>query len=51
MLYDFGLPDTVAIYSTLSKDGRFAYFTFTTANHVAALDITDLNNPIRLDNP
>ncbi|KXT13241.1 hypothetical protein AC579_1739 [Pseudocercospora musae] len=26
MLYDFGLPDTTAVYSTLSKDGRFAYF-------------------------
>ncbi|KAF7197044.1 hypothetical protein HII31_01469 [Pseudocercospora fuligena] len=51
MLYDFGLPDTTAVYSTFSKDGRFAYFTFTTANHVAALDITNLDYPIRLDNP
>ncbi|SMR54873.1 unnamed protein product [Zymoseptoria tritici ST99CH_3D1] len=51
LLYDYKLPKTTAIYSTLSKDGRFAYFTFTTANRISALDISDLSNPIRLDDP
>jgi hypothetical protein len=53
LFYDLGpkARDTVAIYSDISKDGKLAYFTLTTANHVAALDISDLNNVKRLDNP
>lgn len=43
--------NSVAIYSDISDDGKFAYFTLTLGNHVAAVDISDLNNPIRLDNP
>lgn len=37
--------------SDISQDGKFAYFTLTTANHIAALDISDLNNVKRLDDP
>jgi selenium-binding protein 1 len=37
--------------SDITKDGRFAYFTLTTANHIAALDISDLSNVKRLDDP
>jgi hypothetical protein len=37
--------------SDITKDGRFAYFTLTTDNHIAALDISDLNNVKRLDDP
>lgn len=53
LLYDLGpnARDTVAIYSDLTQDGKFAYFTLTTANHIAALDISDLNNVKRLDDP
>jgi WD40 repeat protein len=53
LLYDLGpkARDTIAIYSDLSQDGKFAYFTLTTANHIAALDISDLNNVKRLDDP
>lgn len=53
LLYDLGpkARDTVAIYSDLTEDGKFAYFTLTTANHVAALDISDLSNVKRLDDP
>ncbi|RDI86869.1 hypothetical protein Vi05172_g3083 [Venturia inaequalis] len=43
--------NSVAIYSDISDDGRFAYFTLTLGNHVAAVDISDLNHPIRLDDP
>lgn len=43
--------NSVAIYSDISDDGKFAYFTLTLGNHVAAVDISDLNNPIRLDDP
>lgn len=35
----------------ISQDGRFIYLTLTTANHIAALDISDLNNVKRLDDP
>ena len=41
----------IAIYSDISDDGKLAYFTLTYSNHVAALDISDLSNPIRLDDP
>ncbi|OBT97007.1 hypothetical protein VE01_04917 [Pseudogymnoascus verrucosus] len=53
LLYDLGekARDTIAIYSDLTQDGRFAYFTLTTANHIAALDISDLDNVKRLDDP
>ncbi|KAF2756739.1 hypothetical protein EJ05DRAFT_512360 [Pseudovirgaria hyperparasitica] len=53
MLFDLGpkARDTIAIYSDITDDGKFAYFTLTTANHVAALDISDLNNIKRLDDP
>ncbi|KAI9892767.1 MAG: hypothetical protein M1814_001187 [Vezdaea aestivalis] len=53
LLYDLGpkARDTTAIYSDLTADGKFAYFTLTTANHVAALDISDLKNVKRLDDP
>ncbi|KAF2498719.1 hypothetical protein BU16DRAFT_605065 [Lophium mytilinum] len=53
LLYDLGpkARDTVAIYSDITQDGKFIYLTLTTANHIAALDISDLNNVKRLDNP
>ncbi len=41
----------MAIYSDISSDGRLAYFTLTLGNHVAALDISDLTNVKRLDDP
>ncbi|KAJ5330621.1 hypothetical protein N7476_000404 [Penicillium atrosanguineum] len=52
-LYDLGpkARDTVAIYTDISQDGRFFYLTLTTANHIAALDISDLKNVKRLDDP
>jgi hypothetical protein len=53
LLFDLGprARDNLAIYSDISADGRFAYFTLTLGNHVAALDISDLNNVKRLDDP
>ncbi|PLB53819.1 hypothetical protein P170DRAFT_469308 [Aspergillus steynii IBT 23096] len=53
LLYDLGpkARDTVAIYTDITQDGRFFYLTLTTSNHIAALDISDLNNIKRLDNP
>jgi len=53
LLYDLGpkARDTVAIYTDLTADGKFLYATLTTANHIAALDISDLNNVKRLDDP
>ncbi|KAK3353899.1 56kDa selenium binding protein [Lasiosphaeria hispida] len=53
LLYDLGheARDSMAIYSDISDDGKLAYFTITLANHVAALDISDLNNVKRLDDP
>jgi selenium-binding protein 1 len=53
LLYDFGdkAKNSMAIYSDISDDGKLAYFTFTLGNHVAALDISDLNNVKRLDDP
>ncbi|SPO02035.1 uncharacterized protein DNG_04708 [Cephalotrichum gorgonifer] len=51
LLYDLGekAKKSVAIYSDISDDGRLAYFSITLGNHVAALDISDLNNVKRLD--
>lgn len=43
--------DSLAIYSDITDDGKFAYFTITLGNHVAALDISNLNNVKRLDDP
>lgn len=41
-----------ALFSTdITQDGKFIYLTLTTANHIAALDISDLNNVKRLDDP
>ncbi len=53
LLYDLGpkAKESVAIYSDISDDGKFAYFTLTLGNHVAALDISDLSNVKRLDDP
>ncbi|KAE8384126.1 hypothetical protein BDV23DRAFT_189518 [Aspergillus alliaceus] len=53
LLYDLGpkARDTTAIYTDITQDGRFIYLTLTTANHIAALDISDLNNVRRLDDP
>ncbi|RDL42561.1 Uncharacterized protein BP5553_02540 [Venustampulla echinocandica] len=53
LLYDLGpkARDTTAIYSDITQDGKFIYLTLTTANHIAALDISDLNNVKRLDDP
>ncbi|OQE27629.1 hypothetical protein PENSTE_c004G05520 [Penicillium steckii] len=53
LLYDLGpkARDTIAIYTDITQDGRFIYLTLTTANHIAALDISDLNNVKRLDDP
>ncbi|KAK3389537.1 hypothetical protein B0H63DRAFT_518770 [Podospora didyma] len=52
-LFDLGpkAVNSVAIYSDISDDGKLAYFTITLGNHIAALDISDLNNVKRLDNP
>ncbi|KAJ4376043.1 hypothetical protein N0V83_001324 [Neocucurbitaria cava] len=53
LLFDLGprARDNLAIYSDITDDGKFAYFTLTLGNHVAALDISDLDNIKRLDNP
>jgi len=53
LLYDLGpkARDTTAIYTDITQDGRFIYLSLTTADHIAALDISDLNNVKRLDNP
>lgn len=53
LLYDLGdkAKESVAIYSDISDDGKLAYFTLTLGNHVAALDISDLNHVKRLDDP
>jgi hypothetical protein len=53
LLFDLGprAQNNLAIYSDITADGKFAYFTLTLGNHVAALDISDLNNVKRLDNP
>jgi hypothetical protein len=53
LLIDLGdkAKNSVAIYSDISDDGKLAYFTLTLGNHVAAVDISDLSNPKRLDDP
>lgn len=53
LLFDLGprARDNLAIYSDITDDGKYAYFTLTLGNHVAALDISDLSNVKRLDNP
>ncbi|KAI9802095.1 MAG: hypothetical protein M1833_002016 [Piccolia ochrophora] len=49
LLYDLGpkARNVVAIY----QDGKFLYLTLTTSNHIAALDVSDLDNIKRLDDP
>jgi hypothetical protein len=53
LLYSLGpkAVDSLAIYSDISADGKLAYFTLTLGNHVVALDISDLSNVKRLDDP
>lgn len=53
LFYDLGpnAASKVALFSDITKDGKYAYFTATTGNHVAQLDISDINNPKRLDDP
>ncbi|KAF2733271.1 hypothetical protein EJ04DRAFT_495619 [Polyplosphaeria fusca] len=53
LLYDLGpkARNNLAIYSDISDDGKWAYFTLTLGNHVAALDISDLKHVKRLDDP
>ncbi|USW59094.1 Putative quinoprotein amine dehydrogenase, beta chain [Septoria linicola] len=53
LLFDLGpeARETTAIFSALTNDGKYMYVTYTTGNHVAALDISDLNNIKRLDDP
>jgi len=53
LLYYLGdnAVDKRAIYSDITDDGKWAYFTITTGNHIAVLDISDLDNPKRLDDP
>jgi selenium-binding protein 1 len=53
LLFDLGprARNNLAIYSDISDDGKLAYFTLTLGNHVAALDISDLDNVKRLDDP
>jgi hypothetical protein len=52
-LFDLGdkAKKSVAIYSDISDDGKLAYFTLTLGNHVAALDISNLSDVKRLDDP
>ncbi|KAK6522433.1 hypothetical protein TWF281_002994 [Arthrobotrys megalospora] len=53
LLYDLGpkAKGVVAIYTDFSANGRFLYLSLTTANHIAVLDLDDLDHPVRLDNP
>lgn len=53
LFYDLGpkAAGTVAIFSSITQNGKYAYFTYTTGNHVAQLDISDLAHPKRLDDP
>lgn len=53
LLFDLGprACDNLAIYSDITADGKFAYFTLTLGNHVAALNISNLNNVKQLNNP
>lgn len=53
LFFDLGekARQTTAIFSSITDDGKYAYFTYTTGNHVAQLDISNIKNPKRLDNP
>ncbi|EWC47711.1 hypothetical protein DRE_02911 [Drechslerella stenobrocha 248] len=53
LLYDLGprAKGVVAIYTDFSADGKFLYLSLTTANHIAVLDLSDLEHPVRLDDP
>ncbi|XXG96161.1 hypothetical protein Hte_002440 [Hypoxylon texense] len=46
-----GKQGVAKLLSDITADGKFAYFTLTTADHIAALDISDLDNVKRLDDP
>ncbi|AEO64188.1 uncharacterized protein THITE_2126571 [Thermothielavioides terrestris NRRL 8126] len=48
LLFDL---DPKALLTSRRTTGRFAYFTLTTAIHIAALDISDLGDVNRLDDP
>jgi hypothetical protein len=54
-LRGFGLEAVLtinALYSSdIDKAGNYAYFTCTTSNHIAVLDIRNLNDVKRLDDP
>lgn len=41
----------ISISTDLTQDGRFLYATLAKGNHIAALDISDLSNVKRLDDP
>lgn len=43
--------ENLAIYSNITDNSKLAYFTLNLNNHVAAVDISYLNNVKRLDNP
>lgn len=53
LLFDLGerARDSTAIYTAFSKDGRYLYGSITTGNHIFALDLKDLKNIKRLDDP
>jgi 6-phosphogluconolactonase (cycloisomerase 2 family) len=53
VLFELGprARNNLAIYSDVTDDGKFAYFTSTLGNHVTAVDISSLNNVKRLDDP
>ncbi|RMZ81413.1 hypothetical protein DV738_g2196, partial [Chaetothyriales sp. CBS 135597] len=53
LFFDLGpnAAKKIALYSDFTLDGKFFYVTIAEGNHIAALDISDLSNPIRLDDP
>ncbi|KAL4935178.1 hypothetical protein BDV06DRAFT_217610 [Aspergillus oleicola] len=56
LLYDLGPKAAISLlfrfFSTnITQDGKYIYLTLTTANHIAALDISDLKNVKRLGDP
>ncbi|KAB8356705.1 hypothetical protein FH972_024281 [Carpinus fangiana] len=53
LFFDLGpkARKTTAIFSSITDDGKYAYFTYTTGNHIAQLDISNIKKPKRLDDP
>ncbi|KAJ3277636.1 hypothetical protein HK104_003118, partial [Borealophlyctis nickersoniae] len=53
LLYDLGADyaGKFAIYSTVSKDGKFLYLSVTDANRIVVLDISDVDAVKRVDDP